>query len=342
MREVYRYICLGIGLILAVIQVWEGFKHPEKIGNALPWIIVVFLFLVSSVLYLVGVVIKRRQYTEQSESKDDANALAELRAEREQSQREAQQLRERVCDLTDKLNSSLIKSGEFKGELDEVYPDAILCWLKDMTATTVTFSTLETAKRVELSEEKTTDGLQWLKKHNLVKEHGIGWQFIAATAISVTPRYRRFTAQRGWVPRPAPQRGALRDKTYQLAIDLFASLRSHPEPQVAERSANETQEVYLGRVVRTTGPWIESMQHLYEAQFRERVDKLYHELSAARITHDLRSMNLTATQGPYQVKAIAAALFMLAAKMDMQRIENGATSAVHCPNETAGRQRSAG
>ena len=317
-----KTIAIGtvILVILTSVLVWQGFNRPQ---SALIWSVLALTIVGLIVAAALNVQAARIKHSSQPPAmavvtRDDTE-IGSLRGERETFRQDNGKLRDRVKELEDKLNQSLLLSGQFKGELDAVYADALLWWLKDVCAGTCSFSTVDAAKAVELSEEQARAGLRWLKENQVIEQLPMdGWSFVSAK-VRATPGYRRFTTQQPW-------RGqSLRDKARQVAADLFTFVRElGKEPYVSPPSPKETGEEYLKRAYETTSPWVSAAVHGYEARFRQRVTQLYHELEAAGIHHDLREVDINESpKSAEQIRLIAETIFLATAKMDMEQLAKG-------------------
>lgn len=128
----------------------------------------------------------------------------------------------------------------------------------------------------------------------------------------------------------AGSRQILREKVIQLGRDLFTFLRKQgPEPQVEKPQQGEATEEYLRRAVRLTGPRVRAIHHGYEADFRDRVVKIYHELEAAGIRHGLQASDIDPqAQSEDRIRKIAETLLVVAARMDAENASGELTSPV--------------
>ncbi|HTZ95578.1 MAG TPA: hypothetical protein VMB18_04210 [Terriglobales bacterium] len=201
----------GGGVIAAGTSGIQRLRHFP-----LDWLAITGTFAFSALgLAVLSFLVNRPRLNSEPESPEGQSDTASLKAERDRLQQDNKELQERVLHFETKLNQSLESLGQFKAELDEVYADVILCWLKDCCSGTCTLSTDEAVKATELEHNQATAGMGWLAAHELLKKTPLGWTYAATIA---TPRYRKFTSKHPWKPRQPEVGGSVNDSDPRVYI----------------------------------------------------------------------------------------------------------------------------
>jgi hypothetical protein len=118
----------------------------------------------------------------------------------------------------------------------------------------------------------------------------------------------------------------IRDMVRDLAHDLFAFLKEiGPGPKMTpeEGATKETRRESMARVWRELGPWVTAIHNGYDSRFRVRLENLMQELRAKEITDtgiEPWEINPPNGQNDERIRGIAEKLYILAAKMDIQKM----------------------
>jgi hypothetical protein len=305
-REIFRDVFLVLGVIFAGIQVIQGVKHPEKIGTAAPWIVVGALFVLSAFLSLFGIYQKRK--APETKTENSVEAFKYPRWELVTNQKF--------------MNEAIDVDGKsFRNcSFDNVR------FLFHGKAPTEFIRPIFGGSLVMDTDHPPT--MFWIHLHNIFAS--IPGATVESSAVDekgqkVKSDVKVRPALSKQVATTSP-REILRLKVRQLSQDLFDFLHEvGPTPEVKPRNSNEPIEDYLRHAYQVTGPRIKALHHGYEARgLGDRVNKMYHELEAAGVQHELKLNDLVSqVQNEHNIRTIAEALFRTAANMEMQDVAKG-------------------
>ena len=86
------------------------------------------------------------------------------------------------------------RANKAENELNEVYADVVLSYLKETCKTQCFFQPYHIGEKLALPSEKVLGGLALLRdKYKLVKQNQLGWTFSAPNALIVTPGFKKQT-----------------------------------------------------------------------------------------------------------------------------------------------------
>lgn len=307
MRDTFRDVCLVLGVILAGIQVIQGIKHPEKIGAATPWIVIVSLFTVSALLFIVGIhkSTKSREPAAPPTLDSFTNPTWEIVSNHKfvNESIEVDGKSFRNCAFH---NVTFLFHGSAPTEFapgKNSFSGSIVLTTDHLP--TVAWGTLQ-HMFAQIPGAKVGIPAPFDEKGHLVKRELQG-SFAQPEIIATSPN-------------------PLRLRVRELSQELFDFLREvGPAPEVKRRNKDEEIEDYLRHAYQVTGPRIKALHHGYEARgLGDRVNKMYHELEAAGVQHELKPNNLVSqVQNEDNIRTIAEALFRTAANMEMQDVAKG-------------------
>jgi|SRR5580704_1991221 hypothetical protein len=160
---VKRRYSIGVTVIGLLACIYSVYCHYNPEGPSIRlWVIL----LVLTWAFLCYAIYLSRFQTATTKRSSTPSAPSTNAAE----ETEIASLRERVLHFETKFNESLEVSGRFKAELDEIYADVILAWLKEACVGDLRFSTTTAATTVELREDQAVAGLEWLRNHGLLEQ----------------------------------------------------------------------------------------------------------------------------------------------------------------------------
>ena len=196
----------------------------------------------------------------------------ELRRERDRLQQENKKLESDKFHFTDELNKSLIKSGEFMREVEDLYADTVLCWLKTHIKTAGTAKVADVAKALELPEEIIRRGFEWLAKQYQIVRPVPGfpdaWNYTATARADL--KYRIIPANRT-PSQSQDERANFYAEKHRLEDELWAL--EHPEPPESLKNVVGI----AGEMVMNLRPMTQQERYEYEKK-EHRIKRIREEL----------------------------------------------------------------
>jgi|GEM_PF-4750890 len=257
----------GAAIARWCLAIWSGVSGPAI------WIISVLVFAVFlCTLALAGSRLRPRPEKEEVIGRRSKGSSSEIRAGAADVQQENERLSDRVLQLEERLNQSLLLSGQFKLECDELYADSVFEWLRKNIHSTGTFSGAALAESVGLSVDAVTRGLGLLRsKYQIVTQRSPGvdaWSFVAG-ATAFKPKFKIVALEQ--------LSETLVERTLKLRCEIegwVIGIGPKPKPEIV---ASDSSVDVTRKIREAIEPWYNKITFGYERHYAERVQTIFLE-----------------------------------------------------------------